>query len=145
MVQVDTDYNIDDLQNSSPPRKKKYEYVPTIRYKADYGFPGKYCYSHDVLRGVKLALYATVHTLTAKYHMSDAQVEGSIKKIANMLFGQKWKEYFPNQPIDKNSLPCLSNLRRTGRYARAIVLCSVVKEIMNKDTKSCMVYSNNGS
>ena len=54
----------------------------TLGYKADDGFPGKYCYSHDDLRGVKLELYATVHTLTAKYHMSDAQVEGSIKKIA---------------------------------------------------------------
>ena len=61
-----------------------------------------------------------------------------------MLFGWKWKEYCSNQPIDNNSLPCLSNLQRTKRYAEVIVLCSVVKEIMNNDKKSCAVYSNNG-
>ena len=63
-----------------------------------------------VTRGVKLELYATMQTLKAKYHMSGEQVEGSIKTIANMLFGRKWKEYCPNQPIDNKIPPCLSNL-----------------------------------
>ena len=90
IVQVDVDYNIEeDLQNSSPPSKKKYDYVPTIRDEADDGFPEKYRYPRDGLRGVKLELYAVMHTLKAKYHTSDEKVEESIKTIANMLFGRK--------------------------------------------------------
>ena len=62
-----------------------------------------------------------------------------------MLFGRNWKEYYPNQSIDNNSLPCLSNLRRTERYAEALVLCPVVEEIVRNDAKSCVVYSSDGS
>ena len=86
-----------------------------------------------------------MHTLKAKYHTSDEKVEESIKTIANMLFGRKWKEYSPNQPTDNNNLPYLSNLRRTERYTEAMVLYPVAEEIMNNDTKSCVVYSNHGS
>ena len=49
-----------------------------------------------------------------------------------------------NQPIDKNSLPCLSNLLRTEMYAKVMVLCSVVEEIMNNDKNHVWVYSNDG-
>ena len=66
-VQVDAHYNIEeDQQNSSPPSKKEYEYVPTTRDEADDGFPAKYPYPRDGLRGMKLELYATMHTLKAK-------------------------------------------------------------------------------
>ena len=47
-------------------RKKKYEYVSTIHKEEDDGFPEKYCYPRDGLRGVKLELYATMHSLKAK-------------------------------------------------------------------------------
>ena len=72
-------------------------------------------------------------------------MEGSIKTIANILFGRNWKEYYPNQSIDNNSLPCLSNLRRTERYAEALVLWAMVEEIVSNNTKSCVVYSSDGS
>ena len=49
-----------------------------------------------------------------------------------------------NQPIDKNSLPCLSNLLRTEMYAKVMVLCSVVEEIINNDKNHVWVYSNDG-
>ena len=78
--------------------------------------------------------------------MSQEQVEGSIVAVANMLFGRKWKVYSnETYGTDNNTLPSMSNTRRTERYMEALALYYIVEEIMKEDSESCVVYSNDGS
>ena len=78
--------------------------------------------------------------------MSHEQVEGSIVAVANMLFERKWKVYSSDEyGTDNNTLPSVSNTRRTERYFEAMALCNIVDEIMQEDSKTCVVYSNDGS
>ena len=106
--------------------------------------PNEFKYPRHGPRLVKLELYRVMHILKATYHMSAEQIEGSIVTIANSLFGRKWKPFCPNQDIDNNSLPSMSNTRRTEKYAEAQVLNSIAEEMMTSDSP-CVVYSNDGS
>ena len=67
--------------------------------------------------------------------MSQNQIEGSIITIANELFGRKefgeWKLYDRLTTPDNNTLPSLSNIRRTESYMEAMALDFIVQEIMN--------------
>ena len=107
--------------------------------------PARYRHPRDGLRSVKMELYAVMHLLKSKYHMSDSQVEGSIVTVANMMFGRNWKPYSTDHTTDNNTLPSMSNARRTERYAEAMVLNLIVEEIMQHDSQSCVVYPNDGS
>ena len=46
---------------------------------------------------------------------------------------------------DNNELPCMRNTRRTERYMEAMALNFIVEEIMEEESESCVVYSNDGS
>ena len=74
-----------------------------------------------------MELYAVMHLLKSKYHMSDSQVEGSIVTVANMMFGRNWKPYSADHTTGNNSLPSMSNARRTECYAEAMVLNLIVE------------------
>ena len=116
-------------EEPSTPKKKKYDYIPTFPEEND-DFPQEYCFPRDGPRGVKTVIYLIMHILKSKQHMSDEQVEESIITISNLGFGRKWKKYCPNQSVDKNCLPCMSNLRRTERYVEVMVLYEIVEEII---------------
>ena len=63
--------------------------------------------------------------------MSQEQVEGAIVAVANMLFGRKWKVYSKNTyGTDNNTLPSMSNTRRTERYMDAMALYYIVEEFL---------------
>ena len=108
--------------------------------------PEKYRHPRNGLRSIRPELYALMHYLSSSLHMSHEQVEGSIVAVANMMFGCKWKPYNENEHgTDSNTLPAMSNTRRTERYMEAMALNKIVEEIMEEDSSSCVVYSNDGS
>ena len=90
-----------------------------------------------------------VHKLKSTLHMSDRQVQGAIVHIANDLFGRKqygeWKIYKNKQDQDCNTLPDPRNNRTYEPYIEAMILASIVEEIMTKDSDCIITYSNDGS
>ena len=97
--------------------------------------PFKYRHIRDGLRSVKPEIYFVISKLSSDFHMSQNQIEGSIITIANELFGRKefgeWKLYDRLTTPDNNTLPSLSNIRRTESYMEAMALNFIVQEIMN--------------
>ena len=82
--------------------------------------------------------------LTSKLHTSQTQAEGAIVETANNPFGGQWKAFENNNPVDKNTLPASSNVKRIEPYVEAMVLSSITKQIMCS-SDSTIVYSNDGS
>ena len=105
--------------------------------------PFKYCHVRNGLRSVRPEIYQVASTLNSKYHLSRSQIEGAFIEVSS-IFGRKWKAYEPNSVIDDNTLPCMTNINRTRRYAEAMALNSIVEEIMSCD-KASITYSNDGS
>ena len=47
--------------------------------------------------------------------------------------------------IDNNTLPFPSTARKIERYMEAMALARIVDDIMQEDSETCVVYSNDGS
>ena len=63
-----------------------------------------------------------------------------------MLFGRQWKVHNENEyGTDNLTLPSFRNARKTEKYMEAMALNTIVHEIMNEDSETCVVYSNDGS
>ena len=63
-----------------------------------------------------------------------------------MLFGRSWKVYTSDENgTDNNTLPSMSNTCTTERYMEAMTLNSIIEEVMQEGSVSCVVYSNDGS
>ena len=63
-----------------------------------------------------------------------------------MLLGQKWKVFASDKHgTDNITLPSMNNAVRTEQYIEAIVISTIVDEIMLDDIVSCVVYSNDRS
>jgi len=140
----DEEFVPENTETDSPKAKKKrYEFIDTFPEEDDQ-MPDQFKYPRHGPRSVKSELYMAIHILKAKYHMSAEQIEGSIVTVANLLFGRNWNVYSPNQDIDKNSLPSMSNARRTEKLAEAQVLSEIAEEMMSTESP-CVVYSNDGS
>lgn len=114
-------------------KKSKYEFNNVID-STDDELPFKYRHIRDGPRSVRPEIYFVISKLSSVYHMSEAQIEGSIVTIANELFGRKdfgeWKPYNKENISDNNTLPSMSNVRRTERYIEAMALNMIVQEIM---------------
>ena len=93
--------------------------------------------------------YQVASTLASKYHMSQEQIVGAVITVANELFGRKdhgeWKAYNFESPTDKNTLPAMSNTRRTEPYIEAMALSLIVDEMMDEENETAVVYANDGS
>ena len=73
-------------------------------------------------------------------------MEGSILTTANVLLGRKWKVFASDKHgTDNITLPSMNNGVRPEQYIEAIVISTIVDEIMLDDIVSCVVYSNDGS
>ena len=100
-------------------------------------------------RSVRPELYYVASILASKYHMSQEQIVGAIITVANELFGRnkygKWKPYDSENPTDKNTLPAMSNTRRTEVYIEAMALSMIVEELMEEGTETMVVWANDGS
>ena len=128
-----------------PPKRQKYDYQEELNEDLDR-LPPKFRHPRDGLRSIRPELYALMHFLSSSLHMSHEQVEGSIVAVANMLFARKWKVYSSDEyGTDNNTLPSVSNTRRTERYIEVMALCNIADEIMQEDSKICVVYSNDDS
>ena len=81
--------------------------------------------------------------------MSEAQVQGSIISVANILFNRKefgeWRLYEKREPTDVNTLPASTNINRTESYVEAMILSSIVEDVMNSNENGVITYSNDGS
>ena len=87
-----------------------------------------------------------MHKLKAQLHMSEKQAQGAVVEVANTLFGRKWKLYEQKQDADNDTLPAPSNINRTELSAEAMVLSSVVDEIVSQDSEDTVItYANGGS
>ena len=82
--------------------------------------------------------------LKSKHHMSQPQAEAAIVYVGNMMFKRDWKFYDPKKPVDKNTLPAGSNMRRVEPYMEAMALSSIVEEVMS-GKRMVVTYSNDGS
>ena len=74
--------------------------------------------------------------------MSQNQAKGAIVATANDLFGREWKVFENNKPVDKNTLPASSNVKRIEPYVEAI--SSITEQVLCSND-STIVYSNDGS
>ena len=130
----------------APPQKRlKYSYHEELDDDSD-DLPPKYRHPRSGPRKVRPELYALMNYLSASLHMSHEQVEGCIVAVANTLFGRKWKVYAgDSHGTDNNTLPSTRCSRRTEAYMEAMALSCVVEEIMKEDSRTCVVYSNDGS
>ena len=81
--------------------------------------------------------------------MSEAQVQGAIISVANILFNRKefgeWKLFDKGTPTDPNTLPAPTNINRTEPYIKAMISAGIVEEVMNGDVDAVITYSNDGS
>ena len=125
---IDIDYD------ESSPKKTKFDFDFVTSVNRD-DLPSKYRHTRDGLRSVKPEIYRVISILSSEYHMSKNQIEGSLVTIANELFGRKefgeWKVHDKTKIPDNNTLPCMSNIRRTERYMEALALDLIVQEIMD--------------
>ena len=144
-TKIDCEGDNDSVFDAPPLKRQKYSYHIEQDEKSDE-LPHKYRHPRCGLRKVRPELYALMHYLSASLHMSHEQVEGSIVAVANSLFGRKWKVYAgDSNGTDNNTLPSTSSCRRTEAYMEAMALSCVVDEIMKDGSKTCVVYSNDGS
>lgn len=127
----------------SPCKKLRYEYIDTPIIENDE-MPQQYRFIRDGPRSVRREYYVLVQKLTSQLHMSQTQAEGAIVATANDLFGRQWKTFEKNKPIDKNTLPASSNVKRIEPYVEAMILSSITEQIMCS-SESTIVYSNDGS
>ena len=96
-------------------------------------------------RSVRPEIYNVMQKLSAEFHMSRSQIEGSIVTIANLLFGLNWKCFQDNEEGDLYTLPSMRNMAQIETHFEAMALCSIVEEIMQDDTATTVTYSNDGS
>ena len=62
-----------------------------------------------------------------------------------MLLGRKWKVFASDKHgTDNITLPSMNNGVRPEQYIEAIVISTIVDEIMLDDIVSCVAYSNDG-
>lgn len=149
LEEMDTSSDLNYKHEDNLPKKPKYQYENVVDHTQD-DIPYKYRHTREGLRSVKPDIYFVMNVLSSQFHMSQHQVEGAIVTIANELFGRKtfgeWKIYESNNVINNNTLPSMSNTRRTECYIEAMALGLLVEEIMNENVEnSCIVYSNDGS
>ena len=135
--QMDSEYQ------PSPCKKLRYDYVDTL-INENEDMPKQYRFIRDGPRSVRKEYYVLVQKLTSQLHMSQTQAEGAIVATANDLFGRQWKVFESNKPVDKNTLPASSNVKRIEPYVEAMVLSSITEQIMCSND-STIVYSNDGS
>ena len=146
---VDNDAENLYIANEIDEPKSKYEYA--LDHSED-DLPYKYRHVRSSVKCVKDEIYIVYEKLAAVYHMSHRQIQGAITTVANELFGRKkfgeWKMFSEQSDasiIDNNTLPFPSNARRTEKYMEAMALAMIVNDIMQEDSESCVVYSNDGS
>ena len=82
-----------------------------------------------------------MHTLKSELHMSEAQAQGAIIGVANILVWEKGLR----QVCDYNTLPAATNTNRTEPYIEAKIISGIVNEIMEEDADVTVTYSNDGS
>ena len=111
----------------------------------DDEMPYKYWHVRYGLRSVRPEIYSVMNKLSAEFHMSKSQIEGSIIMIANSLFGREWKPYVEHDTSDLNTLPSMNNIRHTEPCFEAMALNAIVEEVMRNDCNTCITYSNDGS
>jgi hypothetical protein len=120
-------------------KKSKYSYQPVIEDPQD-DMPRDYKHIRNGLRSVRPDIYGVLSKLQSELHMSHRQAEGAIITVGNELFGRKWKVHSPDVPTDCDTLPAMSNIRRTEPYMEAMALSIIVEEIMRSDGKMNYIY-----
>ena len=146
--EIDDDIFVPEFVEEQPYEKRtRYQYSEVMDNPED-DLPYRYRHIRHGIRGVRPEIYTTITKLQSKYHMSKCQAEGAIITVANELFGRKefgeWMIYSPDAESTNNTLPAMSNTRRTEPYMEAMTLSLIVEEIMSGDDV-CVVYSNDSS
>ena len=66
--------------------------------------------------------------------------------VSNNLFGRQWKLHDGDfEIIDLDTLPHSLTIRQVGKSLKALVLSSIVLEIMESDEQTVVTYHDNGS
>ena len=111
--------------------------------------PFSFCHIRSGLRSVRLEYYKLTHKLKSELHLSEAQAQGTIISVANILFGKQefgeWKICEKGKEIDYNTLPAPTNINRLESHFETMVLVGVVTEIMSPESETTITYSNDGS
>ncbi|MEO0686683.1 MAG: hypothetical protein AAFY76_16990, partial [Cyanobacteria bacterium J06649_11] len=105
--------------------------------------PERFQHIRHGLRSVRPEIYALILKLKSKFHMSQHQAEAAIVETGNELFGREWKYYDPDVRIDDNTLPAKTNTNRVEPYFEAMILSSIVEEVMSGS--KVVMYANDGS
>ena len=112
-----------------PEAKRMYIFNRYYEESNSGDMPEIFCFVRHEERSVRPEVYSVMHKLSSAYHMSKAQIKGSIITIANMMFNREWKPYKPRQEPNCNALPSMKNLLHTESHFEAMALCSIVEEI----------------
>ena len=140
---VDKDNDVDFV---CPAEKTRYAFKADQLNERDDELPYIYRHIRSGARSVRPEFYILIHKLKAQLHISEKQAEGAVVEVANTLFGRKWKLYEQNQVTDNNILPAPSNINRTELSAEAMVLPSVMDDMVSPDSEdTVMTYANDGS
>ena len=114
--------------------KQKYQYECITNEAGDI-LPTEYRHIRNGPRSVRPEIYTVVAELQAQYNMSHRQAEGAITVVANQLFGRskygEWKIYDKHSVTDCNTMPAMSNIRRTEPYIEAMAMNMIVEELMH--------------
>ena len=82
-------------------------------------------------------------------HLSENQVQRAICTVTNYLLDRKeygvWKRYERDEPTTHDTLPAISNTKRTEAYVEALILAGRTNEIMLFELETVITYSNDGS
>ena len=139
-----TDYESDDVDYVPEEKKGKFQFSSTGG-KMDDDMPDQYQHVRYGLRSVRTEIYSVMNKLSAEFHMTKSQIEGSIITIANSLFGREWRPYSKNEIPDLNTLPSMRNIIHTEPSFEAMALNAIVEEMMKDECNACITYSNDGS
>lgn len=141
-----TDYECEvELEwKETPTKKRKYKYEPNVsKSNESDDMPERFQHIRHGLRSVRPEIYALILKLKSKFHMSQHQAEAAIVETGNELFGREWKYYDPDVRIDDNTLPAKTNTNRVEPYFEAMILSSIVEEVMSGS--KVVMYANDGS
>ena len=124
-----SDHLDDEDESYYSPESKKGKYDFHVSTESNNDMPEKYCHVRYGVRKVRSEIY----TLSSEFHMSKAQIEGSILAVANLLFDR-----------DSKTLPSMKNLLHTEPQFEAMALCAIADEMMMEDTIAAITYSDGG-
>ena len=109
IIDTDTEKKVSDSDPyfQEPSKQAKYQFNSSMLDDQSDDIPFHFCHIWSSLRLVRLEYYKLTHTLKSGLHLTEAQAQGVIISVANILFGRQvfreWKIYEKGREVDYNT------------------------------------------